>query len=325
MVRRWAGRWGSGPAGDGSFSVLDERGGPRGGKDGAGGADEPGATAWGGRAPVPAVPGGVTAAGRWRGVLAWLLLAVAVAAGLGPRVMGAAPVPAATGTAPQPAGPAAPPAIVRLHIIAHSDGPADQALKLQVRDALVPLLAETVAGARSPDEALARVNREAPRLEERAEAVVREAGFSYGVRIETGRFPYEERRLGETVYPAGIYPAVRVILGRGAGHNFWCVLFPGLCWMGDPGPAAEDGGHAGEGSPAASWAAVDPGERGGGVVAGVTSGDGATAPASPGGQGSTAWQQGGAAPRWFLLDWWHASLGRWWASLGWAQRAAAAH
>ncbi|EKP95891.1 stage II sporulation protein R, SpoIIR family [Thermaerobacter subterraneus DSM 13965] len=308
--------------------------------------------------------------GRWLRVLGWLALATVVAAGLGPRLAAhgpagasparpagvATPVGAAASMAAAPAQPVPP--ILRLHIVANSDDPEDQAVKLQVRDALLPVLAQVVAGATTPDDALARVDRQAERLEARAEAVLRSAGFHYDARVETGRFPYAARRLGETVYPAGVYPAVRVVLGEGAGHNFWCVLFPGLCWLGDGG-SAQAGTLAGSaqdrGGALPAPEAVAPATPGGGEGAGVTpapagrdgtagvphpaGGSGAAevagalaapgaaapswSPVQAGGDG-TAWQAA-PAPRWFLLEWWQARIGRWWASLGWAQRASASH
>ncbi|WP_169312830.1 stage II sporulation protein R [Thermaerobacter marianensis] len=309
------------------------------------------ATGQGWNGPATQEPAGP---GRWLKMMAWLALAIGVAALLGPRVAGYAPAVepavAAVDATEGAAGAAEPaPPVVRLHIIANSDSAQDQALKLQVRDALVPILVDAVAGARTPEEALARAARIAGRLEDRARAVVRQAGYGYGVRVETGTFAFDRRRLGDAVYPAGTYAAVRVVLGTGQGHNFWCVLFPGLCGLGDAGPAAGAAGNpagtvtggtvpgdavAGAGAQpkaggavtvaAAGGAAPDAGPPAGAGAAGAGAGAAHGAAGTAGSADGTAWQGATPQPRWFFLEWWRASVGRWWASLAWSPRAAAA-
>lgn len=104
---------------------------------------------------------------------------------------------------------------VNFHVVASSDAPADQALKLRVRDAVTPVVLRLVAGARSADEAQAAVLRERARLERLAAQALRAAGASHPVRVE--------------VLATGERRAVRVVIGRGAGHNWWCVLYPPVC------------------------------------------------------------------------------------------------
>lgn len=104
---------------------------------------------------------------------------------------------------------------VNFHVVANSDAPADQALKLRVRDAVMATLIPMLAGARTADEAQAAVLRERVRLERVAAEALRAGGASDPVRVEVTATA--ERR------------AVRVVIGRGAGHNWWCVLYPPLC------------------------------------------------------------------------------------------------
>ena len=277
------------------------------------------------------------AAGRWTRVVGWLALALFVAVAVAPRAAGHTPAvePAAT--------PVASP-IVRLHIVAHSDAARDQAVKLQVRDALLPLLTAAVAGARTPEQVLDRVAGVAPQLEDRAEAVVRRAGLPYAVRVEIGSFPFDRRQLDGFVYPAGTYPAVRVVLGSGQGHNFWCVLFPGLCRLGDGGPAVAGADPAMAAAPADAVAASAPGTPAGvgapapgtGAAASGpspqppdlvgTAGAGVGAASAASGPAAVDASRAGTPPatRWFLVEWWRGSIGRWWASLAASQRAAAA-
>jgi len=119
--------------------------------------------------------------------------------------------------------------VVRLHILANSDSEEDQALKLKVRDVVLERATELLreSGSRSDAERLLR--EELPRLQTMAEQTVQEQGYAYPVtaRLEEAAFPtreYDGFRL-----PAGEYLALRVVIGDGAGHNWWCVVFPPLC------------------------------------------------------------------------------------------------
>lgn len=115
--------------------------------------------------------------------------------------------------------------ILRLHVIANSDSEADQAVKLRVRDAI---LACMEPGA-TIGEAEAFVRTHGAELLSAAEGTLKENGFSYPAQLMLGTFSFPDRTYGDTLYPAGEYEALRVVLGDGAGQNWWCVLFPPLC------------------------------------------------------------------------------------------------
>lgn len=134
------------------------------------------------------------------------------------------------------------PKILRFHVLANSDSPEDQALKIQVRDVLLNKIRDGAAAISDPDSPLTRdelisyltENREA--LEDAAEDFMAGLGYGYPaeVRLETCEFP--EKTYGDLTFPAGTYEAVRVVIGEGRGKNFWCVLYPSLCYL--------DGTHA---------------------------------------------------------------------------------
>ena len=115
--------------------------------------------------------------------------------------------------------------VLRLHILANSDSPADQAVKLRVRDALLPLF-ETAA---SYDDARDFVLDHGAALLNRCQAVLADAGVPYGAQLLLGVSPFPDRTYGGVLFPAGDYDALQIVLGDGAGHNWWCVLFPPLC------------------------------------------------------------------------------------------------
>jgi stage II sporulation protein R len=120
--------------------------------------------------------------------------------------------------------------VVRLHVLANSDSEADQALKLQVRDAVLAEMPSLFVGAQSQAEALQVVKRHLPKLERLAKRVVTEAGYDYSVKASVGVFAFPDRTYGDVTLPAGPYEALRLEIGKAQGANWWCVLFPPLCF-----------------------------------------------------------------------------------------------
>lgn len=137
--------------------------------------------------------------------------------------------------APRPAGAE----ILRLHVLAHSDSAADQAVKRRVRDVLQAALVDDQRAAPGAAALAARLRPRLGELARLAQAELRVAGYSYPVAVELGRFAFDARRLGGATVPPGEYPALRVRLGDGAGQNFWCLLFPPLCFGAVTAPAGE--------------------------------------------------------------------------------------
>ena len=121
----------------------------------------------------------------------------------------------------------------RLHIVANSDNAADQTLKLQVRDAVVAYLTPLLADVETAEEARAVVMENIPQLEALAAGIT--ADFGYGAYAEVGHFDFPAKRYGQVYMPAGEYPALRLVLGEGVGHNWWCVLYPPLCFVDECG------------------------------------------------------------------------------------------
>ena len=124
--------------------------------------------------------------------------------------------------------------VLRLHILANSDSPQDQAVKLQVRDALLPLF----EAAASYDDARAFVLAHGAALLARCQAALAAAGVPYGAQLLLGVSAFPDRIYDTTFFPAGDYDALQIVLGAGAGHNWWCVLFPPLCIVTKDGSSA---------------------------------------------------------------------------------------
>ena len=115
--------------------------------------------------------------------------------------------------------------VLRLHVIAASDSDEDQSVKLQVRDAILPLFER----AESYDDARAFLLSHGSEIQKTAEAVLKSNGFDYGVQLSLGTETFPDRVYGDLLFPAGEYDALCVRLGPAEGHNWWCVLFPPLC------------------------------------------------------------------------------------------------
>lgn len=116
-------------------------------------------------------------------------------------------------------------ALIRLHVIAASDAEAEQALKLQVRDAVLGYLRPLLSSAADADTAHALLELALPGVKTAAEAV----SEGRSVSVTLGPEDYPLRSYGSFRLPAGRYESLRVTLGEGAGHNWWCVVFPTLC------------------------------------------------------------------------------------------------
>ena len=121
--------------------------------------------------------------------------------------------------------------LIRLHVIANSDSPEDQALKLQVRDRLLLTFGEAFREVRSMEQARDIIEANLAELEQTAYAEINSQGFSYPVEAQLGIYPFPTRVYGDLVYPAGDYEALRVVIGEGQGANWWCVMFPPLCFV----------------------------------------------------------------------------------------------
>ena len=118
------------------------------------------------------------------------------------------------------------PEVLRFHVLANSNTAEDQVLKLALKDHLLEVLRPHVT---SKKEAQDYIMQNKETLEEQSEQWVRSLGYAYPVTIQLETCDFPKRTYGDITFPAGTYDAVRVLIGEGAGKNFWCVLYPSLC------------------------------------------------------------------------------------------------
>lgn len=128
------------------------------------------------------------------------------------------------------------PKVLRLHVLAASDRPADQALKLAVRDDCLLTVGPVLAGAHSEVQAWRLAAGLQNEIRRRALETVHRFGVSETVSVRLTHDLFPVKSYGDLVLPAGRYPALEVVLGPGQGQNWWCVLFPPLCLV-DPDTA----------------------------------------------------------------------------------------
>ena len=134
--------------------------------------------------------------------------------------------------------------VIRLHVIANSDTDADQALKLKVRNAVLAQAADCLQTAENRAQAEAALRAALPRLEAAAREVIRDAGAAYPVAARLEPYAFPTRYYDGFALPGGTYLSLRLIIGSGEGHNWWCVVFPSLCTAaaGDFSQTAREGG-----------------------------------------------------------------------------------
>lgn len=131
--------------------------------------------------------------------------------------------------------------IIRFHVRANSDSDEDQELKLMVKDAVVSYLSEEMKAADSKDDSAAYIKAHIEEIEAIALEVIKEQGYSYTVNayITTEYFP--TKSYGDVTIPCGEYDAFRIDIGENAGNNWWCILYPPLCFVqGSYGIATEE-------------------------------------------------------------------------------------
>ena len=121
--------------------------------------------------------------------------------------------------------------VFRLHVIANSDSKEDQDLKYKVRDSLLEYMNNICKNCSSKEEAISLVEKNKENFKKIAEDTIKSEGYSYTVNINVGNFEFPTKTYGDISLPAGFYDALRVEIGEAKGQNWWCVMFPPLCFV----------------------------------------------------------------------------------------------
>jgi len=121
--------------------------------------------------------------------------------------------------------------VVRLHVIANSDSNYDQQIKLKVRDSVLKYMEENSKGINSANKAKRFICENLGNIENIACTVLQSYGLSYEAKAYFGKFAFPTKVYGDVTLPSGEYQSLRVVLGNGTGKNWWCVMFPPLCFV----------------------------------------------------------------------------------------------
>lgn len=121
--------------------------------------------------------------------------------------------------------------VFRFHVLANSDSEEDQALKMEVKEAVLSYMKEQIPQAESAEETKVWARGNLDDIEKLAEETVKKNGYSYSVNAEVTYCDFPDKTYGDVTFPAGRYEALRIEIGQAKGHNWWCVLYPNLCFM----------------------------------------------------------------------------------------------
>ncbi|MGL5152576.1 MAG: stage II sporulation protein R [Clostridium sp.] len=121
--------------------------------------------------------------------------------------------------------------LIRFHVLANSDSKSDQDLKLKVRDEIINYLTPLLKDSKSIDNSRKIIQENDDKIKKIAKAVIEESGYKYEVNSTLAKENFPDKTYGNILLPQGEYEAYRVIIGDGEGQNWWCVMFPPLCFV----------------------------------------------------------------------------------------------
>ena len=121
--------------------------------------------------------------------------------------------------------------IFRLHVIANSDSDEDQKLKYLVRDNLIEYMNTLALDINNKEEVIKIANEHLDDFHDVARKTIVENGYDYDVSVEIGNYDFPTKTYGDISFPSGYYDALRVKIGKAEGQNWWCVMFPPLCFV----------------------------------------------------------------------------------------------
>ena len=123
--------------------------------------------------------------------------------------------------------------ILRFHVVANSDDDNDQSLKLKVRDGVLAYISPKLSDSSSLNETLVIIENEFTNIQNVAAEIVSQEGYEYSVNVAITDCYFPMKTYGDMILPPGEYQALKITLGEGIGHNWWCVMYPNICFVGN--------------------------------------------------------------------------------------------
>ncbi len=121
--------------------------------------------------------------------------------------------------------------VFRFHVLANSDSEEDQALKMKVKEAIISYMKQELPESDGVETTKAWARENLQKIEEVATQIIEEEGYDYSVKAEVTNCDFPEKTYGDITFPAGEYEALRIEIGKARGQNWWCVLYPNLCFI----------------------------------------------------------------------------------------------
>lgn len=121
--------------------------------------------------------------------------------------------------------------VFRLHVIANSDSSEDQNLKYIVRDKVLEYINSISSNENSKENVISLAKQNIDEIQKIAENTIHENGYDYSVKLNIGNFAFPTKTYGDISFPAGYYDALKIEIGEAKGQNWWCVMFPPLCFV----------------------------------------------------------------------------------------------
>lgn len=121
--------------------------------------------------------------------------------------------------------------VIRLHVVANSDSDEDQKLKLEVKEQIVKMLREEMNGDSSVAMAKSTLQNNLGKIEKMAREYIEKKGYNYSVKAQLGDCYFPVKTYGDMTFPAGTYEALKVNIGEASGRNWWCIMYPSLCFV----------------------------------------------------------------------------------------------
>lgn len=121
--------------------------------------------------------------------------------------------------------------LLRFHVVANSDLESDQDVKIKVRNEILKEMGSLLSEAKNREESIDIVKENISKIEDIADSILKKEGKNYASRAEVGDFLFPVKSYGDITLPSGKYKALKVVLGEGGGKNWWCVMFPPLCFI----------------------------------------------------------------------------------------------
>lgn len=121
--------------------------------------------------------------------------------------------------------------VLRFHVLANSNSEEDQKLKILVKDKTIEKFKDVISAFKSKEESVKGFEEKLKEIENYAQKVINDEGYSYKIVAEVGKSFFPTKTYGDVTLPKGEYLGLRLIIGNGTGENWWCVMFPPLCYV----------------------------------------------------------------------------------------------